>query len=103
MNYDEDPDFVLTGKKRLDDELCNELSGFALSFVDLLASYDERLDPRCYPTSLDKDIDEWLQPQKIEKPNILPYASIVDLNNSEEEPYENKPKNAIEVGMKMEF
>ena len=66
MSYDEDPDFVLTGKKILDDELCNELcnelSGFALSFVDLLASYDERLDPKSYPTSLGKDIDEWLQP-----------------------------------------
>ena len=62
MNYDEDPDFILTGKKRLDDELCNEISGFALSFVDLLASYDERLDPRSYPTSLDKNINEWLQP-----------------------------------------
>ena len=62
MSYDEDPDFVLVGKKRLDDELCNELSGFTLSFIDLLASYDEKLDSRSYQTSLDKDIDEWLQP-----------------------------------------
>ena len=103
MSYDEDPDFVLIGKKRLDDELCNELSVFALSFVDLLANYDERLDPRSYPTSLDKDIDEWIQPQKIEEPSILPYASIVDLNNSDKEPYENKPKNAIEVGINVKF
>ena len=39
----------------------------------------------------------------IEKPTMMPYASIVDLNNSKDAPYENRPKKAIEVGLKFEF
>lgn len=40
---------------------------------------------------------------KPKKPSIMPYVSITDLNNSDDAPYENKPKPAIEVGLKFEF
>lgn len=36
-------------------------------------------------------------------PNVLPYVRIDDLNNSKDAPYENKPKPAIEIGLKFTF
>lgn len=102
MSYDEDPDFVLTGKKdAIDDANLDE--DFMLSFIGLLADYNEKLDPQNSNTSLSNCIDEWLKPQKKEKLNVAPYVSIVDLNNSKEEPYKDKPKNAIEIGINVKF
>ena len=49
------------------------------------------------------DFDDILKKHKPKKPNPRPYVSIVDLNNSDDAPYENKPKTAIEVGVKIEF
>ena len=40
---------------------------------------------------------------KPKKPSIMPYVSITDLNNSDDSPYENKPKPAIEVGIQISF
>ena len=40
---------------------------------------------------------------KVEKPSIMPYISITDLNNSDDAPYENKPKPAVEVGLNISF
>ena len=40
---------------------------------------------------------------RFDKPNVRPYIAITDLNNSKEEPYLNKPKRAIEVGIKVDF
>lgn len=37
------------------------------------------------------------------KPSVAPYVSITDLNNSDDAPYENKPKPAIEVGVEVLF
>ena len=41
--------------------------------------------------------------QKHKKPSIMPYVSITDLNNSDDSPYDNKPKPAIEVGIQISF
>lgn len=40
----------------------------------------------------------WLQ-----KHDAKPYIAVVDLNNSKDSPYENKPKPAVEVGVKITF
>lgn len=40
---------------------------------------------------------------KPKKSNISPQIKIRDLNNSESSPKENKPKTAIEIGVKLEF
>ena len=51
----------------------------------------------------DVDLDEVLQKKKTEKPKLRPYVSFNDLNNSDDAPYENKPKPAIEVGIAFDF
>lgn len=35
--------------------------------------------------------------------SVKPYIKLRDLNNSKEEPYLNKPKPAVEIGLKIEF
>lgn len=35
--------------------------------------------------------------------NPMPYITFVDLNNTHDNPYENKPKSAIEIGLKFTF
>ena len=49
------------------------------------------------------DFDDILKKHKTSKPNPRPYVSIDDLNNSDDAPYENKPKTAIEIGIKFDF
>lgn len=49
------------------------------------------------------DPDSILVKHKPQKPSILPYAKINDLNNSKNEPNVNKPKGAVEIGLKIEF
>lgn len=97
-----DVDFMLTGKMHAaeDIELSNEI---ALSFIDMLAHYNDKIDPRQYATELSSHIGDWLQAEKKEIPDARPYVAIVDLNNDEASSYENKPKNAIEVGINVEF
>lgn len=36
-------------------------------------------------------------------PSVKPHIAIVDLNNTKEEHYVNKPKRAIEVGVEVGF
>ena len=49
------------------------------------------------------DPDQVLVKQKTNKPNLTPYITVNDLNNSKDAPYENKPKPSIEIGLKFEF
>lgn len=49
------------------------------------------------------DPSEVLCKPKPKKPSIMPYVGITDLNNSDDAPYENKPKPAVEIGLKFEF
>lgn len=49
------------------------------------------------------DPSEALCKPKPKKPSVRPYISIADLNNSIDSPCENKPKPAVEIGLKFEF
>lgn len=49
------------------------------------------------------DIDQAFCKHQPKKPNIIPYVSFNDLNNSKDAPYENKPKPTIEIGIAFEF
>lgn len=49
------------------------------------------------------DASEVLTKHKSKKPSVRPYISINDLNNSDDEPYLNKPKPAIEIGVTFDF
>ena len=40
---------------------------------------------------------------KPKKPNPRPWIAFNDLNNSDDAPYENKPKPAIEIGIAFDF
>lgn len=51
----------------------------------------------------DEDASKVLMKKKHRKPDIRPYLAINDLNNSDDEPYLNKPKNAVEIGFMVEF
>ena len=41
--------------------------------------------------------------KRLKDARVKPYISIVDLNNDEETPYENKPKRAFEIGVSVSF
>ena len=41
--------------------------------------------------------------EKYENAAVKPYISVVDFNNSEDSPYENKPKLGFEIGLKFSF
>ena len=49
------------------------------------------------------DFNEIMHQKRLNKPNPRPYVAINDLNNSDDEPYLNKPKPAIEIGIKVDF
>lgn len=40
---------------------------------------------------------------KLKKPNLRPWIAFNDLNNSNDSPYNNKPKPAIEIGISFDF
>lgn len=79
-------------------------TSFALSFVDLLANYDEKIDPLSYEIYDNENTHKQLQYETIEKPNIMPYAKIIDLNHQDNSfANEIKPKRAIEIGLNVTF
>lgn len=49
------------------------------------------------------DPSQVLYKPKPKKSNPKPWIAFNDLNNSKDAPYENKPKPAIEIGLKFEF
>jgi len=49
------------------------------------------------------DPSDVLQKPKWERPSVRPYIAFNDLNNSDDAPYENKPKTAIEIGISFDF
>ena len=99
MNHDE---IIL--KKKDEDGLSVQLSSDDLTCWDLLDQTSSLLDTYDIGKSLDKiNFDEIIEKQKHKKPNIRPYVAINDLNNSDDEPYVNKPKPAIEIGAIFDF
>jgi len=49
------------------------------------------------------DPNEVFKKPKPKKPNPRPWIAFSDLNNSDDAPYENKPKPAIEIGIAFDF
>jgi hypothetical protein len=41
--------------------------------------------------------------ERYQNAKVKPYFGVVDLNNDESSPYENKPKISYEVGVKVSF
>ena len=76
--------------------------GETLSFLDLLQTSSVIDLIESDPLLTDEEL-EGFQKKKPTKPNPRPYISVNDLNNTEEEPYLNKPKAAVEIGVKFEF
>lgn len=76
-----------------------------LSLFDTLGEGDPLSVLYAYGDELPAGIDPDDVLRKIhDKPmNPMPYIAFTDLNNTKENPYENKPKNAIEIGLKFTF
>ena len=76
-----------------------------LSFWSMLSSQTSSVYDFIDNDSLlnDEEAGEMLMKKKHRKPDIRPYLAINDLNNSDDEPYLNKPKNAIEAGIIIDF
>ena len=75
----------------------------SFSFLDLLQTssvYDFISDKSMIT---DEKCRDMLEKRKDEKQNVKPYIAINDLNNSDDEPYLNKPKPAIEIGIEFDF
>lgn len=110
----DDADFILTGKRN--ESSCNSQVSCSdpLTYWDaLMTSSDtssiwdlyDRDNPFPQGVSPDDVLKKESLLQKIKKnlPNPMPYVAFVDMNNSEDSPYKNKPKQAIEIGLKFEF
>ena len=90
---------MMKQKKHLDDI---DVVEQAMSFLDLLQT-SSVVDLIQYDPLLTDEELEGFQKHKNAKPNPRPYVSVNDLNNTKEEPYLNKPKAAVEIGVKFEF
>lgn len=98
----EDPDAILIGKKKIDNLSIGEES---LSYWDSLkksqtSSVQDLLGRDCLE---EVDSSEVLCKPKPKKPNLRPWIAFNDLNNSDDAPYENKPKPSIEIGIAFDF
>ena len=108
LELSNDADLFLIGKKEMQQDSIatssdNASSDVMLSFIDLLAHYNNKLDHCNYSTNLSNCIDRWLQAETKRIPDIMPYITIVDLNNGEDTKFENQPKRAIEIGITGSF
>lgn len=106
LDAQDDPDFVMTGKMKSqqntktntieDDEL--------LSYWDTLKNQTSSVWDLLSGDPLDGvDQSEVLQKTKPKIPNLRPYISFNDLNNSKDARNINKPKPAIEIGIAFDF
>ena len=79
-----------------------DLSPWSLLSCDGLSMYDT-LDPS--KMIADEEAGKLLEKKSSHKNEVTikPYITLNDLNNTKEEPYLNKPKQAIEIGIKVEF
>lgn len=84
----------------------NNCSGdVCLTYEDWLAQQDLSTFDALYGNDPLDGIDpsKVLAKQKTKKPNPRPWIAFNDLNNSDDAPYENKPKPAIEIGIAFDF
>lgn len=102
---DEDPDFILTGRKKVEEKQTTEEDA---------DEYPTYLDMLKRQTSSDWDLlsgdplggidpSQVLCKPKPKKPNPRLWIAHNDLNNSDDDPYKNKPKSAIEIGIAFDF
>ena len=93
----------IMAKQQSDLSYLDKWNEYSFSFLDLLSTssiYDLISDGSLMN---DEECGKILEKHKDEKPNIRPYIAINDLNNSDDEPYLNKPKPAIEIGIEFDF
>lgn len=102
---DEDPDFILTGRNKVEEkQTIEEDVDEPLTYLDALKSQTSSvLDlPSSNPLGC-IDPSQVLYKSKPKKPNLRPWIAFNDLNNSNDAPYKNKPKPAIEIGISFDF
>ena len=105
---DEDPDFILTGRKKIKQrhsvEEEEEDAGESLSYLDAFKNQSSSVwDLLSGDPLRGVDPSQVLRKPKPKKTNPRPWIAFNDLNNSDDAPYENKPKPAIEIGISFDF
>ena len=102
---DEDPDFILTGRKKIEERhSVEEDASESLSYLDALKNQSSSVWDLLSGDPLGEvDPGQVLFKSKPKKPNPRPWIAFNDLNNSDDAPYENKPKPTIEIGIAFDF
>ena len=102
---DEDPDFILTGRKKIEERhSVEEDASESLSYLDALKNQSSSVWDLLSGDPLGEvDPSQVLFKSKPKKPNPRPWIAFNDLNNSDDAPYENKPKPTIEIGIAFDF
>ena len=102
---DEDPDFILTGRKKAEEKQTTEKDADEpLTYQDVLKNQTSSVWDILSGNPLGGvDPSQVLYKSKPKKPNLRPWIAFNDLNNSNDAPYENKPKPAIEIGISFDF
>lgn len=102
---DEDPDFILTGRKKAEEKhTAEEDADEPLTYWDVLKSQTSSVWDLLSGDPLGGvDPSQVLCKPKLKKPNPKPWIAFNDLNNSDDALYENKPKSAIEIGIAFDF
>ena len=102
---DGDPDFILTGRKKIEEKhYVEEDASESLSYLDALKNQSSSVWDLLSGDPLGEvDPSQVLFKSKPKKPNPRPWIAFNDLNNSDDAPYENKPKPTIEIGIAFDF
>ena len=102
---DGDPDFILTGRKKIEERhSVEEDTNESLSYLDAFKNQSSSVWDLLSGDPLGEvDPSQVLFKSKPKKPNPRPWIAFNDLNNSDDAPYENKPKTAIEIGIAFDF
>ena len=102
---DEDPDFILTGMKKAEEkQTTEEDADEPLTYWNVLKNQtSSALDLLSGDPLGGVDPSQVLCKPKPKKLNSRPWIAFNDLNNSDDSPYENKPKPAIEIGIEFDF
>lgn len=102
---DGDPDFILTGRKKIEERhSVEEDANESLSYLDAFKNQSSSVWDLLSGDPLGEvDPSQVLFKSKPKKPNPRPWIAFNDLNNSDDAPYENKPKPTIEIGIAFDF
>ena len=102
---DEDPDFILTSRKKAEEKQTIEKDADEpLTYQDVLKNQTSSVWDLLSGNPLGGvDPSQVLYKSKPKKPNLRPWIAFNDLNNSNDAPYKNKPKPAIEIGISFDF